>query len=406
MRMFSWLRFLLGGVLVLGLISLVAWAQEPVKIGVLTPLSPPGAYLSGQLIVRGAELGRDYVNEIMGGVLGGRPIELVIEDDAGTPEKALAGYRKLAIQDGVVAILGQVHSSNAMAIKDLAEDIGVPWFGTKCSSSAITAAHLHTTFRTHAIDVDRAITWLDFIQHMGYDRIALLAENTDYGIGLVEWTKTLMAERHMDNPVKTVIFDRSVVDFTPQLLEIKAWAPDLVIQITGSEQVGYLIINQGTDIGLFPGTPHLYSCDHPSRSAYWENVRENGNYLMYITYYHPGMPLTWLGEWLKAKYFEKYGEMPIYDSFNSFSQVVIIAQALNLAGSDDPSDLVSSLESWAFLTWSGVAQFEEPAAPGDPKWHNASPPLMIVQYTAVDQAVEDAVILFPPDKQTGTYTAP
>jgi len=406
MKVYKWLIFLISGVLALALMSSIGVAQEPVKIGVLTPLSPPGAYLSGQLIVRGAELARDYVNEVMGGVLGGRPIELVVEDDAGTPEKALAGYRKLAVQDGVVAILGQVHSSNAMAIKDLAEEIGVPWFGTKCSSAAITAAHLHTTFRTHAIDVDRAIAWLDFIQYMGYEKITLLAENTDYGIGLIEWTETLMAKRHMDNPLKTVIFDRATVDFTPQLLEIKAWAPDLVIQITGSEQTAYLIINQGADIGLFPSTPHLYSCDHPTRSAYWGNVRENGNYLMYIAYYHPGMPLTWLGEWLNAKYIEKYEETPIYDSFNSFSQVVLIAQALNLAGSDDPSDLVTSLESWPFLTWSGVVQFEEPAALGDPKWHNASPPLMIIQYTVVDQTVEDAVILFPTDKQTGMYTAP
>ena len=37
-------------------------AAEPVKIGVMTPLSPPGATLLGQFIKRGAEMGAEYVN--------------------------------------------------------------------------------------------------------------------------------------------------------------------------------------------------------------------------------------------------------------------------------------------------------------------------------------------------------
>jgi branched-chain amino acid transport system substrate-binding protein len=68
-------------------------AAEPVKIWVMTPLSPPEAALLGQFIQRGAEMGAEYVNS-KGGVLGGRQLELVIEDDSGTPEKGIAGYRR------------------------------------------------------------------------------------------------------------------------------------------------------------------------------------------------------------------------------------------------------------------------------------------------------------------------
>src|ERR1051326_7493695 len=90
----SWL---VGFLLVLGL-SAPALAQGPVKIGVLTPLSPPGDASAGQFIVRGARMAADDVNA-RGGVLGNRKIELVIEDDAGTPEKGVSGFRKLATQD-------------------------------------------------------------------------------------------------------------------------------------------------------------------------------------------------------------------------------------------------------------------------------------------------------------------
>ena len=52
---------LLTTLLVVGLTS-PALAQKPVKIGVLTPLSPPGDAAAGQFIVRGAKMGADDVN--------------------------------------------------------------------------------------------------------------------------------------------------------------------------------------------------------------------------------------------------------------------------------------------------------------------------------------------------------
>src|SRR5437879_1844321 len=86
-----------------------ALAQKSVMIGVLTPLSPPGDASAGQFIVRGAKMGAEDVNA-RGGVLGGRQIELVVEDDAGTPAKGGAGFRRLDSQDQAVAVGGQFQS--------------------------------------------------------------------------------------------------------------------------------------------------------------------------------------------------------------------------------------------------------------------------------------------------------
>jgi branched-chain amino acid transport system substrate-binding protein len=60
-------------------LALPVFAQKPIKLGVLTPLSPPGDAGAGQFIVRGAKMGVEDVNA-RGGILGGRKIELVIED--------------------------------------------------------------------------------------------------------------------------------------------------------------------------------------------------------------------------------------------------------------------------------------------------------------------------------------
>ncbi len=196
-----------------------AFAQAPIKIGVLTPLSPPGDAGAGQLIVRGAKMGAEEVNA-QGGILGGRKIELVIEDDAGTPEKGVAGLRKLSAQDKVVAVIGQFHSSVMEATQDLAEQLKVPIFSTQASAKKLTEKHLTYTFRTHVIDPDRVALWNKWITQQGFKRVAILAENTDYGIGLVEETKKQFASMNVKAELKTIIFDRAVVDLTPQVLEI------------------------------------------------------------------------------------------------------------------------------------------------------------------------------------------
>src|SRR5215475_7183432 len=219
-----------------------ASAQKPVKIGVLTPLSPPGDAAAGQFIVRGAKMAVEDVNA-RGGVLGGRKIELVVEDDSGTPEKGAAGFRKLATQDQVAAVIGQFHSSVMAAVQVLAEQFQIPVFSTQASAKGITEKHLNYTFRTHVIDPDRCQLWTRWVKERGFKRVALITENTDYGVGLVEETKKAFASMLPGVELKTIIFDRAVVDLTPQLLEIKNWKPDVLLN-GGIGTPTYLIAKQ------------------------------------------------------------------------------------------------------------------------------------------------------------------
>ena len=297
------------------LVATPALAQGPVKIGVLTPLSPPGDAAAGQFIVRGAKMAADEING-PGGVLGGRKIELVIEDDSGTPEKGVAGLRKLASQDKVSAVIGQFHSSVMEAVQDLAEQLKIPVFSTQASAKRITEKHLTYTFRTHVIDPDRVQMWNRFIQQQGFKRVAIIAENTDYGIGLSDETKKQFASSGIKAELKSIIFDRAVVDLTPQLLEIKSWKPDLVINV-GVGTPAYLIVKQASDVGLFPATPMLVSYDMPARPEFWKNLGDKGAFTTFIAYYHPTMKLTPRGEAFRTRYRAEFKEEPVYGALNA-----------------------------------------------------------------------------------------
>src|SRR5256886_5084667 len=243
-------RFALLAALLMSGLTTPALAQKPVKIGVLTPLSPPGDAAAGQFIVRGAKMGAEDVNA-RGGVLGGRKIELVVEDDSGTPEKGAAGFRKLATQDQAVAVVGQFHSSVMTAVQALAEQFKVPVFSTQASARQVTEKHLNFTFRTHVIDPDRCQMWTRWAKERGFKRAALITENTDYGVGLVDETKKAFASLYPGAELKTIIFDRAVVDLTPQLLEIKNWKPDVLFN-GGIGAPVVLIAQQGRGGGVAP----------------------------------------------------------------------------------------------------------------------------------------------------------
>jgi branched-chain amino acid transport system substrate-binding protein len=396
---------------VVGQVRDAGWAAPgPITLGVLTPLSPPGDASAGQLIERGAEIAVSYINGQMGGLFGPKTscslpatqAKLAVEDDSGTPEKAVAGFRRLVEEDHAVAVWGQFHSDAMLAAAPLADQFSVPFFSTQASAGPITGKHFAAVFRTHAIDPDRARAWIGFIQQQGWHKVAMLAENTDYGIGLIQATKDLIAARKLPITLDAVLFDRTSADLTPQLLKFKSEHPDLLINV-GVGTPAYLIIKQAHDVGLFPQTPMLGSYDFPVRAEYWKNLGPAGNYLTFFSYYHPKMALSPLGRWAAVEYAKRFHDTAIYSNLNSFGDGMIIAEAINQACSADPKRIIATLERGRFQTWIGSgATF--PRADGL-AWHQWSPPLIVLQYTTVNETYDQAPILFPPALKTGTFTA-
>jgi len=93
----------------------------PIKIGVLAPMT--GIFASfARDIVDGAQLYNDEV----AGQLGGRRLQLIVEDYQVRPDVAVTKIRKLAEQDRVHAVVGIVLSSAAVAVKDYVNTQKVP----------------------------------------------------------------------------------------------------------------------------------------------------------------------------------------------------------------------------------------------------------------------------------------
>jgi branched-chain amino acid transport system substrate-binding protein len=237
---------------------------------------------------------------------------------------------------------------------------------------------------------DRAKFWVDFAKAMNFKRLAIIAEDTDYGTGFEKFVKDFGQGAGMD--VKSIIFPRTITDMTPMLLETKAWKPDLIINL-GVGPPAYLMVKQAYDIGLFPQVKMLGSFAWPVRPEYWDAVGEKGRYVLYTSYYKPGMLMTDSGNWMAAKYKAAQGEDPTFYALNVFGELLVIAQALDKAQSDDPKMLQKALIGNPYQDWSGTVKFEEPQGL---KWHNVSPPHLILQQTEVRQPFTESKLVFPP----------
>ena len=113
-------RSLVIGVGALPFAGRLALAQtgEPIRIGVLAPLTGGGGPY-GADIVKASKLAADQINNA-GGVLGGRKLELFVEDDETNPTSAVKAARKLLDIDKVAAITAVWGSAPILAVRPLA----------------------------------------------------------------------------------------------------------------------------------------------------------------------------------------------------------------------------------------------------------------------------------------------
>jgi branched-chain amino acid transport system substrate-binding protein len=127
-RRFLQLSTLAGGALVLGDwagqvvrlagVTRAASATEPIKVGIVDPLSSP--YKTSSIHdVHGANVAVDLFNK-RGGVLG-RPVVILEADDASNPETAVKAATKFIKEDRVDFLMGTFNGDCALAVSALAQ---------------------------------------------------------------------------------------------------------------------------------------------------------------------------------------------------------------------------------------------------------------------------------------------
>lgn len=387
----KWNRTIAVVTVALLLICGSAWAQEAIRVGVVGPRTGPAA-ATGAAFDEGIKLATEYVNS-KGGVMG-KKLEIVFEDTAGAPDKAASGFERLVTRDKVVMVLGESHSSSALAQIEVANRLKVPFIVAEAWADEITSKNYPYVFRAGPSNsgvVQQSIA--KWVQAEKFKKAFIIAENTDWGIGIGKLTEKALEKAGI--PFESMITERNSQDHYVELTKIKAYKPDVILAYIYGVGLHYFV-SQAGETGVSPKAVILDGAGPPSLwPDFWKNVGDYGNLECFVSSMHEKVELTDLAKYYREAYTKTFGKAPTdYKSRSIFDAVLIAADAINRAKSTDAAKLIDALEKTNLKTTRGMAKFG--TQKGGTEYHQWDPPMLVIQWQNKQQ-----VVLYPPEGATG-----
>lgn len=191
----------------------------------------------------GAELAQSEINA--SGGIDGRPLELLIRDDAADPEQAIDIAEEFVSNPEVVAVAGHVNSGTMTAAATVYEK-GLPALATSATSPSISRLG-DWIFRVTSSDSANAVE-LSRLALQIAEPTAILYENDDYGRGLSNSFRTSY-EALGGEILESDPYLATTEDLRPYLERLRQQGVGLVF-IAGLELGAARIIQQANELGL------------------------------------------------------------------------------------------------------------------------------------------------------------
>src|SRR5918992_2246132 len=165
-------------------LPVAGWAQaEPIKVGILTPLTGAGGN-DGPRMLKAMQAVFEEVNKA-GGVMG-RRISTVIEDDQTNPEAAVRAARKLIEVDRVSVILGTWASAVTSAVAPVCWESKTFLMTVSGADSITQLPHQGFLVRTQPTTKLQATAHATYIAGMGKRRIGILGIQAPFALATEE----------------------------------------------------------------------------------------------------------------------------------------------------------------------------------------------------------------------------
>lgn len=216
--------------LILAAQGVSAQAGEPLKIGVIGPFTGPSSDF-GTPMRHGIELAVEEINAV-GGYLG-RPLQLVIKDDEGTPDVGRQRSEEL-VKEGVVATIGFCNTGVAMRSLEVFHQARLPLIVPCSTGTPLTSTYPAPEsyiFRTSARDAIQAPFVVDDLVRRGWTRVAIFADTTGYGEAGLKDVEAALAAKGL-KPTYVARFALGVKDLRKELQAARDAGANVVFSYT------------------------------------------------------------------------------------------------------------------------------------------------------------------------------
>jgi len=341
----------------MAMIASVALAEKEILIGGVAPKTGEAATF-GISTENGVRLAVEQANAA-GGLLGGRRIKLIFEDDKGDPVAGKVAFSRLIERERVCAVVGSVMSKVSIAGADVAETSRTPMIATASTNPLVTLGKRYV-FRACFTDQfqGRVVAGLAY-RTLGARKAAVLYDSgNDYNKGLAEGFTKMFAE--LGGRVAAFeSYPEKSNDFRPQLTKIAATTPDVLflpnyyndvaLQAAQARAVGVKAVLLGGDgwdsseLLKVPAVEGGYFSNHFARESDSPKVKA----------------------FVKA-YRDRCGEDPDALASLGYEATQILLDAIRRAGSDDPDAIRDALEKTDLETITARITFDRDHNPVKP----------------------------------------
>ena len=341
----TFLAAFLGAFLVGTLATACGGASEDAayRIGVMESLTGPGESY-GTVANQAKQMAADEINAAGG--IGGRPLELVVEDSQCSAQGAVAAYRKLTSVDGIRIILGTSCSGAMLGAAPLAEADGVILFSGLASNPDIARAGDYI-FRTQISDVEVGIGTGNLLWDHGIKRLATITESTDYAEG-VRRTTVEQFEKRGGQVVASERFASDITDFRSQLSKLIAAGPEALHLSPQSEFAAGTVLKQARELG-YDGPVYAETVSVGTTALEIAGPAADGM----IAIVSDLAPDNEKGQQVLASFRERYDYVTLpWHLGSAYDNVHIAAHCLEQTGDDQDAD--GFRDCLYGITWSGA----------------------------------------------------
>jgi branched-chain amino acid transport system substrate-binding protein len=316
-----------------------AAAQAPVKIGGITFMT--GKFASyGAEYANGMKLGVDYVNQ-HGGVLGGRKLELDLQDSASDSAQAATLLRRFAANPDIVGVVGPTGTPDFLAIVPIAKTLNVPVV-TQASAKFTHEEFPDSVVRVFLIETPELMKWYfgEVQAARGIKRVAFVTDRTNDA--QANTRKNALEGLKMGSGLE-VVADESIRggdrDFAAVIDKVLSAKPDAIfLASTTNEVVLFMAQARARQFkGLFFGSSGL------GDPKIGELAKENAAGAITMLPLDVNVPSPVVKDFVAA-YKAAYGDKAVgpFVAY-TYDSVLLMANAINRAGSTDRAKVMQAL---------------------------------------------------------------
>jgi branched-chain amino acid transport system substrate-binding protein len=331
--------------------------DEVVLIGIAGPLSGEIAHL-GKAMENGAALAIEDLNA-RGVVIDGRKVvfKLQSEDDAADPKQGTAVAQKL-VDARVSGVVGHANSGTTVPASRIYSQAGIPQVSPSATTPAYTTQNFATAFRVVANDnMLGTALGSHAAGPLGARRIAVIDDRSAYGQGVAD---QFVKGARASNPDVAIVAREfttpKATDFAAILTAIRARQPDLIF-FGGMDASAGALLRQMKALGI---TTRLMGGDGICTEALprlaGDGMRD-GEVLCAVAGGVDGAQEQVMNEFV-ARFKAKYGsDIQTYAPY-AYDAVMVLAAAMQQAGSSQPARYLPALKGISYQGVTGPIEFD------------------------------------------------